>query len=236
MLDRPGNLSDYLALPPQVADLHWPADVVEQWLFDHAATPHSSKTTDTSTWPRSSGRESWCLPLNLSTSQPVRVTRSSLNRWLGCIGTTLGCAPRGIRDAWEHRGTWLVPPILLSRQVLGNEERGLQVVEGRMRVGILQGRAAEALNVASRSRLGSGAIADEAGQRRRVGRRSEGQPCCSMSMGRFRSTRRSSRRGARPLCAPKRGVLRLHPDKHGLIGRPLARLESTVCSCARGGN
>jgi hypothetical protein len=35
LVDRAGNLAEYIALP-QIAQLEWPAGVVEQWLFDHA--------------------------------------------------------------------------------------------------------------------------------------------------------------------------------------------------------
>ncbi|WP_296194692.1 hypothetical protein [uncultured Microbacterium sp.] len=148
MLDRPGNLSDYLALP-QVADLHWPADVVEQWLFDHAGNAafiedYGHLDLAAIEWTRElvPAAQLVDIPTGASDAEFLESV-ARLHRHY------LGLRSQGIRDAWERRGTWLVPPILLSRQVLGNEERGLQVVEGRMRVGILQGRAAEALNVVS---------------------------------------------------------------------------------------
>lgn len=57
--------------------------------------------------------------------------------------------PQDIRDAWEELGTWRVPPILISRSLLDPPGAGLQVVEGRMRVGILQGRRAAGLHVSA---------------------------------------------------------------------------------------
>jgi hypothetical protein len=53
------------------------------------------------------------------------------------------------RAAWYVLGTWLVPPVLLSRALLVPPTAGLQVVEGRTRLGILRGRLANGLHVAS---------------------------------------------------------------------------------------
>lgn len=46
---------------------------------------------------------------------------------------------------WEENGTWLRPPILIVRRLLDLLDSGLQVVEGRARVGVLR----EGLHVAS---------------------------------------------------------------------------------------
>ena len=130
MLDQPGSLGDYLALP-QVASLHWPADVVERWLFDHAGNAsfiedYGHLDLAAIEWTRE------LVPAAQLVDMP---TGASDAEFLASVVRLhrhyLGLRPQGIRDAWERHGTWLVPPILLSRQVLGEGEHGLQVVEGK---------------------------------------------------------------------------------------------------------
>ncbi len=147
MIDRAGDLSDYLALP-QIAGLRWPADVVEQWLFDHAGNVSFVKDyghLDLAAieWTRAPvpARELVDIPTGKNDAEFL-ASVAKLHRHY------LGLRPQEVRDAWEYRGTWLVPPLLISRDLLGGRQRSLQVVEGRMRVGILQGRAADGLNVA----------------------------------------------------------------------------------------
>ncbi|MFE2601072.1 hypothetical protein ACFXCZ_32060 [Streptomyces sp. NPDC059396] len=53
---------------------------------------------------------------------------------------------------WEEHGTWLRPPILIDRHLLEPSNSGLQVVEGRTRVGVLCGRRREGLYVAPHHR------------------------------------------------------------------------------------
>lgn len=57
--------------------------------------------------------------------------------------------PPEIGRHWEKHGTWLRPPILIDRRLLAPSDSGLQVVEGRTRVGVLRGRLREELHVAS---------------------------------------------------------------------------------------
>jgi hypothetical protein len=49
---------------------------------------------------------------------------------------------------WEDHGTWLRPPLLIHRGLLAPVSSGLQVLEGRTRVGVLRGRLREQLHVA----------------------------------------------------------------------------------------
>ncbi|MFD7679201.1 hypothetical protein [Streptomyces sp. NPDC060187] len=65
----------------------------------------------------------------------------------GCIGAYaanpdhwLSVRRLEITRHWETRGTWMRPPILIDRQLLDPPASGLQVLEGRTRVGILRGR------------------------------------------------------------------------------------------------
>ena len=57
-------------------------------------------------------------------------------------------AHRGIREKWDKEGTWLRPPLLIERALVGEGLAGLQLVEGRTRVGVLRGRYADKLFVA----------------------------------------------------------------------------------------
>ncbi|MGW7276622.1 hypothetical protein ACWGH5_39780 [Streptomyces sp. NPDC054864] len=53
---------------------------------------------------------------------------------------------------WEENGTWLRPPLLIDRRILTPADSGLQVLEGRTRVGVLRGRHREQLHVACEHR------------------------------------------------------------------------------------
>jgi hypothetical protein len=46
----------------------------------------------------------------------------------------------GVARCWEALGTWKRPPSLIDRRLLDPAASGLQVIEGRTRVGVLRGR------------------------------------------------------------------------------------------------
>ncbi|MFK4102025.1 hypothetical protein ACI2L1_18500 [Streptomyces sp. NPDC019531] len=118
---------------PALVSLQWPDDVLEQFLFDHGdnaglrtrlrrhrpARRHVAAGDDP-------GRG-----LRRDADRSVRVRRPEVGRH------------------WEEHGTWLRPPILIARRLLDPSDSGLQVVEGRTRVGVLRGRLREGLHVAS---------------------------------------------------------------------------------------
>ncbi|MFF8281059.1 hypothetical protein ACF05T_34260 [Streptomyces lateritius] len=56
--------------------------------------------------------------------------------------------PPEVGRHWEEHGTWLRPPLLIDRRLLAPADSGLQVLEGRTRVGVLRGRLREQLGVA----------------------------------------------------------------------------------------
>lgn len=56
----------------------------------------------------------------------------------------------GVAQCWETHGTWKRWPILIDRRLLDPPESGLQVVEGRTRVGVLRGRHRQGTLVAER--------------------------------------------------------------------------------------
>lgn len=149
LIDRAGNLAGYIALA-EIAQLEWPAEVVEQWLFDHGG--NASFLADYGALDL--GEIRWAkeeVPVEQlrdtitgQTDQEYLVTAARLHEhWVRVRG------PR-VREAWSVLGTWLVPPILISRDLLPEDHgSGLQVIEGRTRVGVLQGRLAEGLHVAA---------------------------------------------------------------------------------------
>ncbi|WP_244173868.1 hypothetical protein [Streptomyces recifensis] len=60
----------------------------------------------------------------------------------------VGVRPQEVGLHWEEHGTWLRPPLLIDRRFLDPSSSGLQVVEGRTRVGVLRGRVRERRHVA----------------------------------------------------------------------------------------
>lgn len=150
-VDHQANLAAYIALP-EVAILGWPVAVVEQWLFDHG---HHPQFLDDYSNLELSGI-SWGLE-DIPTSELQLVdTGPSEQSFLRDVAENhrhwLAVRSAEIRDAWDEQGTWLVPPILIAGALLGQNGHGLQLVEGRMRVGILQGRLAGGLTVAESHR------------------------------------------------------------------------------------
>jgi len=55
----------------------------------------------------------------------------------------LSIRPQSVRDAWEAQGTWLEPLLLIDRGIPSLSGVGSQVIEGRTRIGTLQGRVDE---------------------------------------------------------------------------------------------
>ncbi|MEU8759603.1 hypothetical protein [Streptomyces sp. NPDC048659] len=130
-----------------IASLQWPADVVEQFLYDHGDhgpfhrdyghvdlttivwTLETVTSAELSTMP--TGRsEAGCIEqFALDPGHYVRVRNSGIHV--------------GVAEMWRDHGTWKRPPLLLDRRLLDSSGSGLQVLEGRTRVGILRGRLRE---------------------------------------------------------------------------------------------
>ncbi|MCV7719385.1 hypothetical protein M3C89_004715 [Micrococcus luteus] len=140
---------------PVVVQLGWPDEVVEQWLFDHATCDPfhidyghiDLRHVD------------WALErLDKSLMLDVRTGASdagAIEDWAECHehavrirAASSSPAHRGIREKWDKEGTWLRPPLLIERALVGEGLAGLQLVEGRTRVGVLRGRHADGLHVA----------------------------------------------------------------------------------------
>lgn len=144
------GLSVFFQLPA-VRELRWPAEVVKQWLWEHGANERFLRDyaeVDLS-------RVCWTLeavpavqfetmPTGPSDGDCIEEYARNHRHYLALRQQY----QREVVDAWDNRGTWLVPPILLSRSLLQRSDKGLQVVEGRTRVGLLRGRREDELFVA----------------------------------------------------------------------------------------
>lgn len=63
---------------------------------------------------------------------------------------------KDVVEAWKQDGTWLVPPLLISLDLLEPKTEGWQLIEGRTRVGVLRGRVAQGLYVATHHDIWAG--------------------------------------------------------------------------------
>lgn len=134
-----GALSfDRFRTDPTLDDLRWPDDVLEQFLFDHgdkSAFVSDYNTIDLRdiTWRLET------IPAARFTSMPTGSSDA------GCIESYakdpvhwVTVRPPQIARHWDEHGTWLRPPLLIERHLLDPDASGLQVLEGRTRVGVLR--------------------------------------------------------------------------------------------------
>lgn len=137
-----------------VSSLRWPDDVVEQLLYDHA---------DNDAFLRDYGdidlsRVQWdveIVPLGKLVEMPTGASESGCieeyaanpDHWVRVRNRGIHM---GVAQCWEAHGTWKRWPILIDRGLLDPPESGLQIVEGRTRVGVLKGRHRRGAFVAER--------------------------------------------------------------------------------------
>ncbi|MFF5977114.1 hypothetical protein ACFY7C_37040, partial [Streptomyces sp. NPDC012769] len=147
-----GGLSydyDYFRADPLVAPLQWPDDVLEQFLYDFGDNPafvNDYGRIDLraigwrlETVPAADFHE---MPTGASDAGCIEELAENPVHWVTV-------RPPEVGRQWEEHGTWLRPPLLINRCLLVPSDRGLRVVEGRMRVGVLRGRLRQGLHVAS---------------------------------------------------------------------------------------
>lgn len=139
---------------PKVSSLQWPDDVVEQFLYDHG---------DNVRFLRDYGavelaRTSWDIelipvedliemPTGPSDDGCIEEYAANPNHW---VQVRRHGRHRGVAQSWEAHGTWKRWPILIDRKLLDPPGDGLQVVEGRTRVGVLRGFHRQGAFVAER--------------------------------------------------------------------------------------
>ncbi|WP_157552775.1 hypothetical protein [Micromonospora sp. NRRL B-16802] len=127
-----------------VSGLRWPDDVLEQWLYDHGDNNDFLQdygTVDLSRlqWEVEavSVEELARMPTGHSTGGYIDEIAENPDHW---INNRSSGVHKGVALCWQTHGTWKRWPILLHRSVLNSSATGLQIVEGRTRVGILKGR------------------------------------------------------------------------------------------------
>jgi hypothetical protein len=137
-----------------VRALGWPADVLEQWLYDHS---------DKGPFLRDYGivdlsRICWSLdalkasdiatmPTGPSDGDAIDEYAANPDHWISVRNSGIHT---GVAQMWELYGTWKRWPVFIDRSLLAPPGTGLQVVEGRTRVGILKGRLRQGTFVAER--------------------------------------------------------------------------------------
>jgi hypothetical protein len=77
------------------------------------------------------------MPTGPSDADDIEYFAGNHEHWIAVRNTGVHV---GAELAWEVHGTWKRWPIVLDRAVLTPPAAGLQLVEGRNRVGILRGR------------------------------------------------------------------------------------------------
>ncbi|GIE81717.1 hypothetical protein Aph02nite_76670 [Actinoplanes philippinensis] len=129
---------------PDVLELQWPDDVLEQWLYDHAANEsflddYGAIDLSRLQWKVEavSVEDFVQMPTGPSDDGYIDEIAENPDHWIG--NRNMG-VHEGVALCWQIHGTWKRWPILLHRSVLKSSGTGLQVVEGRTRVGILKGR------------------------------------------------------------------------------------------------
>jgi hypothetical protein len=144
-----GGLSyDRFCAAPELASLAWPDDVLEQFLFDHgdnAAFVHDYGSIDLRdvTWrlEQIPAADFNTMPTGASDAGCIESYAENPVHWVTV-------RPPDVGRHWEEHGTWLRPPLLIDRHLPAPGSSGLQVLEGRTRVGVLRGRLREELHVA----------------------------------------------------------------------------------------
>lgn len=137
---------------PVTIALQWPDDVLEQWLYDHADNAsflHDYRDVDLSRirWDVEtvSLKEFLEMPTGPSDRDCIDKFAENPSHW---IGVRRDGIHQGVARCWETHGTWKRWPVLIDRHLINPPTPGLQVVEGRTRVGVLRGRHRDGAHVA----------------------------------------------------------------------------------------
>ncbi|MET7297241.1 hypothetical protein ABZS79_35025 [Streptomyces griseoloalbus] len=131
---------------PALNTLQWPDDVLEQFLFDHGSyfmDDYGDINLCAINWQLESIPAAGFLTMPTGESDG-----DCIERFAETHAYRVERRPPEVGRCWEERGTWLRPPLLLDRRLLNPSDSGLQVLEGRTRVGVLRGRLREELHVA----------------------------------------------------------------------------------------
>ncbi|MFE6888023.1 hypothetical protein [Streptomyces sp. NPDC057694] len=131
---------------PALAALQWPDDVLRDFLFDHGpfVDDYADLDLSTITWTLETipAAGFHTVPTGESDAGLIEHFAQNPVHWVTV-------RPLEVGRHWEDHGTWLRPPLLIDRCLVDPAGSGLQVLEGRTRVGVLRGRLREELHVAS---------------------------------------------------------------------------------------
>lgn len=145
-----GGFHEFLKLD-KVSTLRWPEAVVEQWLWEHGGNGHfvadyGNVDLERIRWTCDEVQsvDLAIMPTGVKDGNVLETNAQDHAYFLSARGKFY---PEIVQE-WDTNGTWLVPPLLIDRSLLQPPATGLQIVEGRTRVGILRGRLQNMLNVA----------------------------------------------------------------------------------------
>jgi hypothetical protein len=134
-----GGLPEFLDADV-VKGLAWPDDVVEQWLYDHSGfgrflMDYGGLDLTAIHWHDELVPAEQFLTMSTGPSEAGLIEEFAQNpdHWSEVR------RPQGVPQHWEVHGTWLRRPLLIDRTLLLPPAVGLQVIEGRTRVGVLRG-------------------------------------------------------------------------------------------------
>ncbi|WP_311208643.1 MULTISPECIES: hypothetical protein [unclassified Aeromicrobium] len=143
-----GGLAEFVG-DDVVRSLDWPEDVVEQWLYDFASLApfqvgYGDLDLTTVAWRDELVPASEFLEMSTGPTDQGLIEEFAGNpdHWSE-VRKHLG-----VSQHWESHGTWLRRPLLIDRALLHTGGIGLQVIEGRTRVGVLRGFMARGRPVA----------------------------------------------------------------------------------------
>ncbi|MEU8741953.1 hypothetical protein ACFYPK_33125 [Streptomyces halstedii] len=134
---------------PALTGLSWPDDVLRDFLYEHGdhgpfVDDYGHLDLSTITWTLESipTVDFHTMPTGESEAGLIEHFAQHPVHWVTV-------RPPQVGQHWNDHGTWLRPPLLIDRRTLNPGGIGLQVLEGRTRVGVLRGRLREQLYVAS---------------------------------------------------------------------------------------
>ncbi|WP_271217570.1 hypothetical protein [Streptosporangium carneum] len=138
----------------KVLALRWPADVVEQFLYDHAdydgfLRDYGDVDLSAVAWDVEiiAVEDFLEMPTGPSDKGCIEEYAEVPDRWVKARNAGVHI---GVEQCWQAHGTWKRWPILIDRALLTPAGSGLQVIEGRTRVGVLRGLHRQGVFVAGR--------------------------------------------------------------------------------------
>jgi hypothetical protein len=149
-----GRLSfERVRAAPALAALQWPDDVLRDFICEHGdhgpfADDYGHLDLSAITWTLETipTVDFHTMPTGESEAGLIEHFAQHPVHWVKARRREVG-------RHWEENGTWLRAPLLIDRRLLNPADSGLQVLEGRTRVGVLRGRLREQLHVASEHRV-----------------------------------------------------------------------------------